>query len=58
MREILTFIVLPQSSKTLFKLQEPKFGMLMETLKSPLTQLEDFLRKEALEIFNMVGWTH
>uniref|UniRef100_H3C3C9 Myosin XVA n=1 Tax=Tetraodon nigroviridis TaxID=99883 RepID=H3C3C9_TETNG len=34
--------------------REPKFGMLMETLKSPLTRLEDVLCKEALELFNMV----
>lgn len=51
-----TFIVLPQSSKILLLPQEPKFGMLMETLKSPLTRLEDVLSKEALELFNMVSW--
>ena len=38
----------------LFWLQEPKFGMLMAPLESPLTRLEEDLRKEALELFNMV----
>lgn len=35
-------------------MQEPKFGMLMAPLKSPLTQVEDDLRSAALELFNMV----
>lgn len=43
------------SSNVFLLLQEPKFGMLMETLKSPLTRLEDVLSKEALELFNMVA---
>lgn len=30
--------------------------MLTEPLKAPLTRLEDNLSKEALDIFNMVGW--
>lgn len=47
--------MLPKSSKPLFITQEPKFGMLTEPLKSPLTRLEDDLSKEALDIFNMVG---
>ncbi|XP_036068960.1 unconventional myosin-XV [Oryzias melastigma] len=34
--------------------REPKFGMLMAPLKSPLTQVEDDLRSAALELFNMV----
>ncbi|KAM4531771.1 unconventional myosin-XV-like [Odontesthes bonariensis] len=34
--------------------REPKFGMLMAPLESPLTRLEEDLRKEALELFNMV----
>ncbi|XP_078807147.1 unconventional myosin-XV [Oryzias latipes] len=34
--------------------REPKFGMLMAPLKSPLTQVEDNLRSAALELFNMV----
>ncbi|XP_029692792.1 unconventional myosin-XV isoform X4 [Takifugu rubripes] len=34
--------------------REPKFGMLTEPLKSPLTRPEDDLSKEALDIFNMV----
>ncbi|XP_026210607.1 unconventional myosin-XV [Anabas testudineus] len=34
--------------------REPKFGMLMAPLESPLTRLEEDLRREALELFNMV----
>ncbi|XP_040927699.1 unconventional myosin-XV [Betta splendens] len=34
--------------------REPKFGMLMAPLESPLTRVEEDLRKEALELFNMV----
>lgn len=37
-------------------LQEPKFGMLMAPLEFPLTKVEDDLRREALELFNMVDW--
>lgn len=49
---LLCFAKVPNA---LLLLQEPKFGMLMDTLKSPLTRLEDVLSKEALELFNMVG---
>uniref|UniRef100_A0A3B3ULS8 Myosin XVA n=1 Tax=Poecilia latipinna TaxID=48699 RepID=A0A3B3ULS8_9TELE len=34
--------------------REPKFGMLMVPLEFPLTKVEDDLRREALELFNMV----
>ncbi|XP_038136248.1 unconventional myosin-XV [Cyprinodon tularosa] len=34
--------------------REPKFGMLMAPLESPLTKVEDDLKREALELFNMV----
>ncbi|KAM9745591.1 unconventional myosin-XV isoform 1-T1 [Menidia menidia] len=34
--------------------REPKFGMLMAPLESPLTRVEENLQKEALELFNMV----
>uniref|UniRef100_A0A3B4GXA4 Unconventional myosin-XV-like n=1 Tax=Pundamilia nyererei TaxID=303518 RepID=A0A3B4GXA4_9CICH len=34
--------------------REPKFGMLMAPLESSLTRVEDDLRGEALELFNMV----
>ncbi|KAM8723613.1 unconventional myosin-XV [Acanthopagrus schlegelii] len=34
--------------------REPKFGMLMAPLESPLTRVEDDLRGEALELFIMV----
>ncbi|XP_038551772.1 unconventional myosin-XV [Micropterus salmoides] len=34
--------------------REPKFGMLMAPLESPLTRLEEDLRGEALELFIMV----
>ncbi|KAK2833709.1 hypothetical protein Q5P01_017598 [Channa striata] len=34
--------------------REPKFGMLMAPLESPLTRVEEDLRREALELFNMV----
>lgn len=37
-------------------LQEPKFGMLMVPLELPLTKVEDDLKREALELFNMVFW--
>ncbi|XP_067334406.1 unconventional myosin-XV isoform X2 [Channa argus] len=34
--------------------RESKFGMLMAPLVSPLTRIEEDLKKEALELFNMV----
>ncbi|XP_017161737.1 unconventional myosin-XV isoform X3 [Poecilia reticulata] len=34
--------------------RDPKFGMLMVPLEFPLTKVEDDLRREALELFNMV----
>ncbi|XP_027140664.1 unconventional myosin-XV [Larimichthys crocea] len=34
--------------------REPKFGMLMAPLESPLTRLEEDLKGEALQLFNMV----
>uniref|UniRef100_M3ZGT3 Myosin XVA n=1 Tax=Xiphophorus maculatus TaxID=8083 RepID=M3ZGT3_XIPMA len=34
--------------------REPKFGMLMVPLELPLTKVEDDLKREALELFNMV----
>ncbi|XP_068193571.1 unconventional myosin-XV [Antennarius striatus] len=34
--------------------REPKFGMLLAPLESPLTRIDDDLSREALEIFNMV----
>ncbi|XP_041868353.1 unconventional myosin-XV [Melanotaenia boesemani] len=34
--------------------REPKFGLLMAPLESPLTRLEEDLHKEAVDLFNMV----
>ncbi|XP_068434504.1 unconventional myosin-XV [Clinocottus analis] len=34
--------------------REPKFGMLMAPLESPLTRVEEDLRGEAVQLFNMV----
>ncbi|KAM9393773.1 unconventional myosin-XV-like [Pholidichthys leucotaenia] len=34
--------------------KEPKFGMLMTSLESSLTRVEEDLKREALELFNMV----